>query len=138
MDRLDCEIRPYIWGSTTAIATLQGRQPSGRPEAEMWIGAHSSAPSQVFRDGQWVALDEVIANDPYGELGNATTTSLPFLTKVLAARSPLSLQVHPTMSQATLGSRKNRRLHSPTLMNGFTVMPTTSQSSFVPSRRLLP
>jgi len=108
MDRLDCEIRPYIWGSTTAIATLQGRQPSGRPEAEMWIGAHSSAPSQVFRDGQWVALDEVIANDPYGELGNATTTSLPFLTKVLAARSPLSLQVHPTMSQATLGFAKEQ------------------------------
>ncbi len=103
MDLLDCEIRPYAWGSTTAIATLQGRQPSGRPEAEMWIGAHGSAPSQVFRNDQWFALDKLIANDPYGELGNATATTLPFLTKILATQSPLSLQVHPTMAQAALG-----------------------------------
>jgi mannose-6-phosphate isomerase len=108
MDRLDCEIRPYAWGSTTAIPTLQGRQPSGQPEAEMWIGAHSSAPSQVFRDDQWIALDKLIVNDPFGELGDATATTLPFLTKILAAQSPLSLQVHPTTTQAALGFAKEQ------------------------------
>ena len=29
-------VREYDWGSTGALATLEGREPSGRPEAEWW------------------------------------------------------------------------------------------------------
>ena len=28
-------VREYDWGSTGALATLEGREPSGRPEAEL-------------------------------------------------------------------------------------------------------
>jgi mannose-6-phosphate isomerase len=81
--------RDYAWGSTTAIADLLGRAPSGRPEAELWLGAHPGSPSRlVGRDG--TLLDVV-----HGRL--------PFLLKVLAAAQPLSLQAHPTPAQAEAG-----------------------------------
>ena len=37
MDRLHNTVRPYAWGSTTAIPALLGEEPSGEPQAEMWI-----------------------------------------------------------------------------------------------------
>ncbi|HEV7566927.1 MAG TPA: type I phosphomannose isomerase catalytic subunit, partial [Microbacteriaceae bacterium] len=33
--------RDYAWGSTSAIAELLGTAPSGKPEAELWLGAHA-------------------------------------------------------------------------------------------------
>ncbi len=39
--------RPYAWGSPTAIAKLQGREPSGEPEAELWLGAHEGSPARL-------------------------------------------------------------------------------------------
>ena len=39
--------RGYAWGSTTAIAELLGRRPSGQPEAELWLGAHAGSPAVV-------------------------------------------------------------------------------------------
>lgn len=107
MDLLDCAIQPYDWGSTTAIADLQGRTPTGEPEAELWIGAHPKAPSQLTRNGRTVGLDEVIAADPVAELGAACAERfdgrLPYLLKILAAAEPLSLQAHPTLERARRG-----------------------------------
>ncbi|MCQ0022965.1 mannose-6-phosphate isomerase, class I, partial [Streptomyces somaliensis DSM 40738] len=40
MDRLSAPVRPYAWGSTTAIPELLGTAPTGEPQAEMWMGAH--------------------------------------------------------------------------------------------------
>ncbi|MFD6438146.1 mannose-6-phosphate isomerase, class I [Streptomyces venezuelae] len=103
MDRLTNTIRPYAWGSTTAIAELIGAEPSGEPQAEMWMGAHPGAPSRTERG----ALNEVIDADPERELGTAATAKfgprLPFLLKILAAGAPLSLQVHPDLAQAKAG-----------------------------------
>ncbi|MCC3277190.1 mannose-6-phosphate isomerase, class I [Arthrobacter sp. zg-Y20] len=101
-------LRPYAWGSTTAMAELFGREPSGDPEAELWIGAHPGAPSALVPpvDGAQT-LDELIALDPEAALGADTAArfggELPFLAKILAAGSPLSLQVHPTPAQARAG-----------------------------------
>lgn len=39
--------RESAWGSTSAIAGLLGREPSGNPEAELWLGAHAGSPSMV-------------------------------------------------------------------------------------------
>jgi len=104
MLRLDNELRPYAWGSTTAIAELLGRAPSGGPEAELWLGAHPDSPSRV-PGGE--GLDEVIAGDPAYFLGADSVAAfgprLPFLMKVLAAAEPLSLQVHPSLEQAREG-----------------------------------
>lgn len=99
-------LRPYAWGSLTAMAELFGRDPSGDPEAELWFGAHPGAPSAVL-GAEGGTLDELIAADPERLLGRETTAvhgpALPFLAKVLAAGSPLSLQVHPTREQAAAG-----------------------------------
>ncbi|MBO3682687.1 mannose-6-phosphate isomerase, class I [Streptomyces sp. NEAU-YJ-81] len=107
MDRLVNTVRPYAWGSTTAIPELLGVRPTGEPQAEMWMGAHPGAPSRVDRGTGPVALSEVIAADPEGELGADAVSlfgpQLPFLLKVLAAASPLSLQVHPDLEQAKEG-----------------------------------
>jgi mannose-6-phosphate isomerase len=107
MDRLDNTVRPYAWGSVTAIPELLGTEPTGQPQAELWMGAHPGAPSRVDRGAGETALSEVIAADPEGELGTAAVRAfgprLPFLLKVLAAASPLSLQVHPDLTQAKEG-----------------------------------
>lgn len=118
-------LRPYAWGSTTAIAELLGRERSGGPEAELWIGAHPDSPSRVVsegsgsetelgesagsggEEGENTRLDELISRDPEAALGAQSVAAfgprLPFLLKVLAAEHPLSLQVHPTLEQAQAG-----------------------------------
>jgi mannose-6-phosphate isomerase len=108
VDLLEPVVRPYAWGSRQAIAELQGRPvPSPGPEAELWMGAHHSAPSTVDRGGRQVPLDAVIAADPARELGRESEarfgTLLPFLLKVLAAGKALSIQVHPSRTQAQAG-----------------------------------
>ncbi|HET9079671.1 MAG TPA: mannose-6-phosphate isomerase, class I [Trebonia sp.] len=110
MDLLEPVTRPYAWGSRTAIAELQGRPaPTAGPEAELWMGAHPSAPSGVERAGIRTTLDAVIAADPAGELGAECAarfgSRLPFLLKVLAAEKALSIQVHPSREQAEAGYR---------------------------------
>jgi mannose-6-phosphate isomerase len=108
MDPLDNRIQEYAWGSKTAIAKLLGRPyPSSRPQAELWMGAHPSAPSRVWRGEAWHSLLELIAGDPDRELGPEVRARfgarLPFLFKVLAAETPLSLQAHPSPAQASAG-----------------------------------
>lgn len=108
MHRLNNTIRPYAWGSKTAIPQLLGREPSGEPQAEMWIGAHPDSPSlALLPDGTEVPLDELVARGAEEALGLPAVRrfgpSLPFLAKVLAADHALSLQVHPTLAQATAG-----------------------------------
>jgi mannose-6-phosphate isomerase len=106
MELLQPVIQPYPWGSRHAIAELQGRPvPAPGPEAELWMGAHPSAPSGVAE----TTLDAVIAADPDRELGPACVARfgprLPFLIKVLSAQQALSIQLHPTRAQAEAGYR---------------------------------
>src|SRR5450755_876686 len=110
MDVLRPVVRPYPWGSRHAIAELVGRSvPAPGPEAELWMGAHPSAPSGVVRDARRTTLDAVIAADPDRELGPGCVARfgprLPFLLKVLAAEQALSIQVHPSRAQAQAGFR---------------------------------
>jgi mannose-6-phosphate isomerase len=111
--RLENPVRNYAWGSRTAIAQLRGeRVPSEQPQAELWMGAHPEAPSQVVWNGETLPLPEVIRRDPAGVLGSRVAErfrgELPFLFKVLAAEEPLSLQAHPDAQQAEDGfAREN-------------------------------
>lgn len=89
--------RPYAWGSTTLLARLQGREPTGRPEAELWFGAHPGAPSTVA-DGTGRTLDRWLADQSRGE-----SVPLPYLLKLLAIAHPLSIQAHPSKEQAAAG-----------------------------------
>ena len=99
-------VQPYAWGSHTALAELRGQiAPTLQPEAELWMGAHPLAPSRLAANGQ--SLPSVIAAAPDPHLGARVHGEygaiLPFLVKVLAAGTPLSLQAHPSIVQARQG-----------------------------------
>ncbi len=103
MRRLTGVIQPYAWGSTTVIPDLLGNEPTGEPQAELWLGAHPLAPALL--DGE--PLDQVVDSDPEAVLGSASVAAfgprLPYLVKVIAAEQPLSLQAHPSREQAEAG-----------------------------------
>ena len=106
-DLLDNPIRPYAWGSATEIPRLLGLEPTGRPQAELWMGAHPATPSRLRSGG---TLVERIEEDPTGELSPVVMrhfgARLPFLMKIIAAERPLSLQAHPNLAA---GPRRVRR-----------------------------
>ena len=99
-------VRDYDWGSASVLAHLQGREPHGGPEAELWMGAHPSSPSGLVTGPDAAArpLPEAVADDPKALLGDDVVTRfgprLPFMLKVLAVERPLSLQVHPDAARA--------------------------------------
>ena len=104
MERLNAFVQNYHWGDTSFIATLQGRQATEKPEAELWIGTHQKSPSMIL--GTPNTLAETINSDPEQTLGvhvHQTFGELPYLLKILAINTPLSLQVHPTAAQAQAG-----------------------------------
>jgi mannose-6-phosphate isomerase len=112
LEPLRSPIRPYAWGSHTAIAQLQGRPgPTPEPEAELWLGAHPSGPSVLEVSGR--RLDEAISAEPAAMLGAGAVAEfgarLPFMLKVLAAERPLSLQAHPSAEQAAEGYARDQR-----------------------------
>ncbi|MDH3299011.1 MAG: mannose-6-phosphate isomerase, class I [Acidimicrobiia bacterium] len=108
MRRISGSLQHYPWGRFTAIAELRHVEPSGRPEAEYWLGTHPRGPSRVILDGggEGPTLDSVIAAEPERWLGSPVLDrfgELPFLLKILAADRPLSIQAHPTAEQARVG-----------------------------------
>ena len=101
-------IQPYAWGSHSAIGELLGLPvPTDKPQAEIWMGAHPKAPSQVLWQRTWHPLTDLLKNyakDILGMLGHQRYGNrLPFLFKVLAAGEPLSIQAHPDKAQAKIG-----------------------------------
>ena len=52
--------RDYAWGSRSAIAEFRGVEPSGSPEAELWLGAHEGSPARVH-DAASVGHDDLAA-----------------------------------------------------------------------------
>ncbi len=101
---LDNRLMYYPWGSRIHIPQLMGDTvPSKEPHAELWMGAHPKAPSRVADR----SLLEIIEDDPVGVLGTSATERfggrLPFLFKLLAAGTPLSIQAHPNKAQAEAG-----------------------------------
>ncbi|MGL4340433.1 MAG: mannose-6-phosphate isomerase, class I [Rhodoglobus sp.] len=91
--------RDYAWGSAGEISRLLGLTASGGPEAELWLGTHPGSPSTVV--GSQQRLVELLG------------APLPFLLKVLAAASPLSLQAHPSAAQAAEGFARENALGVP-------------------------
>ena len=82
----------YAWGDHTFIPDLLGEPPDGRPWAELWLGTHPHGPATL----------------PDGRPLSAVTGTLPYILKVLAAAEPLSLQLHPSRSQAQAGFAAGR------------------------------
>ncbi|MDO8119977.1 mannose-6-phosphate isomerase, class I [Isoptericola sp. b490] len=99
--------RRNAWGSPTAIPHALGLEPDGRAMAEAWFGAYPTAPSVVEDATGATTLPAWIAADPAAVLGPDVVAQfgprLPFLVKLLAADSPLSLQLHPDAEHAAAG-----------------------------------
>lgn len=104
MDRIHGVERHYGWGSTDAIPALMGGTPSRAPVAELWFGAHPSAPATLAEPSGPVDLLRLVAADPENVLGTDVAARfhrrLPFLLKLIAPARPLSLQVHPDLARA--------------------------------------
>lgn len=101
MHRLHNGVKHYDWGSREAIPHFIGAPEADDPVAEMWIGTHPLSPSAALdADGHEVPLTQVA-----GEL--------PFMVKFLAAERPLSLQVHPSRSQAEIGFAREEEVGVP-------------------------
>jgi mannose-6-phosphate isomerase class I len=99
---------PKDWGSTVAIPDFLGEQASQTPLGELWMGAYPGSPSQLVEAGRaGPGLDVAIAADPEAWLGSEVARRfdgrLPFLFKVLAAETALSVQAHPSQDQARAG-----------------------------------
>ena len=114
---LECPVQHYDWGSRTALGRLLGRRMSGRPEAELWMGAHPKAPSVALLGCGRVTLDRLIAERPAETLGGSRQdrhgATLPFLFKVLALGKPVSVQAHPTRARAARGFEAEQRAGVP-------------------------
>jgi mannose-6-phosphate isomerase len=108
-------IQHYAWGSPTSLPQLLGKKnPSGRPWAELWMGAHPKAPSLVNYEDRWVSMKDLIEQHPQDMLGHRAAAkfnnTLPYLFKVLAVAKPLSIQAHPSVEQAKAGfERENEQ-----------------------------
>lgn len=98
MHEIHGTVMHYPWGSPDAIPALLGVEPDGRPYAEYWLGAHPTAPARL--DGE--RLDDLLARQP-DLLGPGAEGGLPFMVKLLSARTPLSLQAHPRVEDAAAG-----------------------------------
>lgn len=90
MRRLHNMTQAYDWGSTSDIPRFLGRSGTGEPVAEMWLGTHPLAPSQVETPEGLRPLSDVAGD-------------VPFMLKILAAEQPLSIQVHPDADEARAG-----------------------------------
>lgn len=113
-------IRPvpkrYAWGSGERLQSmfhLTGEQWRS-PLAEMWFSGHPQSPSLIEQSGGApVALTDAIAARPEYMVGARGSSEfgpvLPFLFKVISARVPLSLQVHPVDFQARAGFNMENR-----------------------------
>lgn len=104
MFRLIPRIQHYDWGSYDALPRLTGRAPGDQPEAELWLGAHESAPSGVPADDGDTDLGVLYEANPEALVGADAVRlfngRFPFLLKVLAPTKSLSIQCHPSREQA--------------------------------------
>ncbi|OKL53261.1 mannose-6-phosphate isomerase, class I [Bowdeniella nasicola] len=110
MYRISGVRRPYDWGSHDAIPWLMGEQVTDEPVAELWFGVHPTGPAGLPEHDEHDNLKTLIESDPVGTLGEDVKSrfgdTLPFLMKLIAPAKPLSLQVHPNLTQAREGFKR--------------------------------
>ena len=105
--KLTGSLQNYVWGGHQYIPQLLNiPAEENQYYAEWWLGAHHSAPSTIEVDGKNVLLTEFLQKNPTA-LGAQSRASfgdeLPYLLKILDVAQPLSIQLHPTKTQAEIG-----------------------------------
>jgi mannose-6-phosphate isomerase len=83
-------LKDYDWGIVDGLARWHA--PTGAPQAELWFGTHPSGPTLV-----------VVGPDAGRALADLDEHRGMPLVKLLAAGSPLSIQVHPDAELADRG-----------------------------------
>jgi len=86
-------LKEYDWGVVDGLARWHGRA-TGRPQAELWFGSHPAGPAVV-----------VEGEDRGRSLADLSAYAGMPMVKLLAASTPLSLQVHPDRARAEAGWR---------------------------------
>ncbi len=113
MFKLRGAIQKYAWGDATFIPSLLGKQSTGTPQAELWMGVHPNGMNYLVSSG--LSLAEYIEQHADVVLGEKDSHRFagrfPFLLKVLSIREPLSLQVHPDTAQARAGYTRQDKSH---------------------------
>ncbi|MFM1966372.1 MAG: mannose-6-phosphate isomerase, class [Actinomycetota bacterium] len=83
-------VKDYDWGIVDGLARWNG--PTGAPQAELWFGTHPSGPTPVVTGPDaGLLLADLVEH-----------RGMP-LVKLLAAGTPLSIQVHPDGALASQG-----------------------------------
>jgi mannose-6-phosphate isomerase len=103
--RLTGKVQHYAWGGSSYIPQLLHiPNDEKKPFAEYWMGAHDNASSEIeISGGQTIKLNEYISSFPKETLGIDAANQfgkLPYLLKILDVKDMLSIQVHPTKSNA--------------------------------------
>lgn len=100
-------VQNYAWGGVDFIPQLLGfKNDSKKPYAEYWLGAHPSAAAEILTANESSNLQNFIQQNPTEVLGKevfSTFHELPYLFKVLDVKDMLSIQVHPSKTEAIKG-----------------------------------
>ncbi len=103
-------IQHYEWGTKNENAFIPNligiNAEKDKPYAELWIGAHPKAPSEIEINGKKTDLNKIIGNYSLEILGDYVIKKFngkfPFLLKVLSAAEALSIQTHPNKQKAEI------------------------------------
>ncbi len=100
--RLEGIIQNYDWGGPDYIYDLLGQEKKNKPAAEYWMGTHPRGMSSIEFNGESISLAHYVAEHP-DILGDDAVAGLPFLFKILDVDKMLSIQNHPSKSEAEKG-----------------------------------
>eukprot|EP00188_Purpureofilum_apyrenoidigerum_P001965 Plantae.Rhodophyta-Purpureofilum_apyrenoidigerum.ctg21426.p1 GENE.Plantae.Rhodophyta-Purpureofilum_apyrenoidigerum.ctg21426~~Plantae.Rhodophyta-Purpureofilum_apyrenoidigerum.ctg21426.p1 ORF type:complete len:448 (-),score=97.89 Plantae.Rhodophyta-Purpureofilum_apyrenoidigerum.ctg21426:440-1783(-) len=101
-------VQNYAWGKkgsdSNKVAEIHSRNAMrpidfDKPYAELWIGAHTSAPAVLLHDPS-TSLIEYLEQEGPKYANNAKSFELPYLLKVLSVGGALSIQAHPDKALA--------------------------------------
>lgn len=103
--RLTGTVKYYDWGGVSFIPSLLNiNDTKGKPFAEYWLGVHPQADCKVMMaDGSSALLSDMIHTEPIKTIGEEVYhrfRDLPYLLKALDVKDMLSIQVHPSKSEA--------------------------------------
>lgn len=105
--KLKGKVQNYVWGGYDFIPSLLGFENTKHvPCAEYWMGAHPSASSEVIEGDSIVSLHQLIRQDPATLITQKVFLQfgeLPYLFKILDVKDMLSIQVHPSKTEAAKG-----------------------------------
>ncbi|KAL3315700.1 hypothetical protein Ciccas_005668 [Cichlidogyrus casuarinus] len=108
MFQLHCAFQNYAWGKIgpdsevfRLLRDRNGLNPRD-PYAELWMGDHCQAPSQICLKDKQVPLSDAIIQKPtcLGDPECIQQKKLSYLFKVLSIQHALSIQVHPNKTEA--------------------------------------